>query len=136
MKQNITEVRICAAWWPERGEGDRETKTQRKRKRHPGKDTVTENTHQMIYFLPRTSQNNTIRLRINAQHMSPCIAHIQTIIHVHSRHIQDRKHACCHAKGSILVYYLTLDKYNCVFILEDVSNENGINQDKTSIQKL
>lgn len=30
----------------------------------------------------------------------------------------------------MLVYYLKIEKYNYVYILEDVSNENEINQDK------
>lgn len=62
--------------------------------------------------------------------MSLCTAHIQIIMQVHSIHIEVRKHTCYHAKGSMLVYYLKIDKYNCIYILEDVSNENEINQDK------
>ena len=40
IKQNITEIRIYAAWWPEREERDSETE----RKRNPGQDAVTEDT--------------------------------------------------------------------------------------------
>lgn len=62
--------------------------------------------------------------------MSLCTAHIQIIMQIYSIHIQVRKHTCCHVKGSMLVYYLKIDKYNYVYILEDVTDENEINQDK------